>query len=222
MRNPLAASRLTWLAYTLIGSGTFALAGAAYALRGQSAEAWTAVAAWLALVVYIVTGVLIWRQVKEAKALREDQARPFLLLDFEWDEGSVQFVLRNIGKTAAYEVTFAFIESPVASFDHGFRTSQLEDLAMIAPGRELRFDFDVFANRLAKKLPTAFTYTAHYKTASGRAVKDGPFTIDMRILDGARVPSKGLHQIATGIERLASASRQQGIRTSTSPWKHGE
>jgi hypothetical protein len=60
---------------------TLALAKAA-----SNGTNWTAVAAWAAWAtagIYVVLGLFAWRQVHEARKLREEQARPFVIVDFE-------------------------------------------------------------------------------------------------------------------------------------------
>jgi hypothetical protein len=43
----------------------------------------TARAAWTTVAVYVVLGIFAWIQVLQARRLREEQARPFVIVDFE-------------------------------------------------------------------------------------------------------------------------------------------
>jgi hypothetical protein len=44
----------------------------------------------LQLLVLVVAAIVAWRQVKEARRLREAQAQPFVVVDFEVEEQSHQ------------------------------------------------------------------------------------------------------------------------------------
>jgi len=43
----------------------------------------TAWAAWATVAVYVVLGIFAWIQVLQARRLREEQARPFVIVDFD-------------------------------------------------------------------------------------------------------------------------------------------
>jgi hypothetical protein len=74
---------------------TFALAKAA--TTGTNWPAVAAWAAWATVLIYIVIGLFAWRQVHEARKLREEQARPFVIVDFEpgW---LVYLTVENLGR----------------------------------------------------------------------------------------------------------------------------
>lgn len=58
------------------------------AATSSAAAVWSAVAAWLTLA---LVGVSLWfvrRQVLEAKKTREEQSRPFVVVDFDLDTGT--------------------------------------------------------------------------------------------------------------------------------------
>ena len=83
---------------------------------------WTAVAAWAAWAtvgIYIVLGLFAWRQVGEARKLREEQARPFVIVDFE-PGFLVYLTVENLGRTMAREVSICF-DKPLESSLSGRR-----------------------------------------------------------------------------------------------------
>jgi hypothetical protein len=48
-----------------------------------------------------------WRQVREARRLREQQTRPFVVIDFEVAQNAIVFLpISNIGTTLARDVRF--------------------------------------------------------------------------------------------------------------------
>ena len=53
------------------------------ATQGSDWPALAALAAWATVGIYIVIGLFAWRQVREARKLREEQARPLVIVDFE-------------------------------------------------------------------------------------------------------------------------------------------
>src|SRR6266566_5525424 len=71
---------------------------------------WAEVAAWAAcatVVIYILIGLFAWRQVSEARKLREEQARPFVIVDFE-PGFLVYLTVENLGRTMARDVRIQF------------------------------------------------------------------------------------------------------------------
>jgi hypothetical protein len=77
---------------------------------------WAAVnawAAWVSLAVYVILGIFAWVQVLEARRLREEQAPPFVIVDFE--PGSLIYLtVENIGRTMARDVAIRF-DKPLES-----------------------------------------------------------------------------------------------------------
>jgi hypothetical protein len=64
----------------------------------------TAWAAWATVAVYVVLGIFAWIQVLQARRLREEQARPFVIVDFE-PGFLVYLTVENIGRTMARDVS---------------------------------------------------------------------------------------------------------------------
>jgi hypothetical protein len=58
----------------------------------------TAWAAWATVAVYIGLGIFAWIQVLQARRLREEQARPFVIVDFE-PGFLVYLTVANLGRT---------------------------------------------------------------------------------------------------------------------------
>jgi hypothetical protein len=77
---------------------------------------WSAVAAWAAWAtvgIYVVLGLFAWTQVREARKLREEQARPFVIVDFEAGF-LVYLTVENLGRTMARDVRINF-DKPLES-----------------------------------------------------------------------------------------------------------
>jgi hypothetical protein len=64
------------------------------------------------LLVLIAAAVFAWRQVKEARELREEQNRPFVVVDVQSDPGSLVYLeVVNMGTSLARDVKIK-IEPP--------------------------------------------------------------------------------------------------------------
>ena len=124
---------------------TLALAKAA--TTGTNWPAVAALAAWATVLIYIVIGLFAWRQVREARKLREEQARPFVIVDFE-PGFLVYLTVENLGRTLARDVTIRF-NKPLDSTlpePHDFDESPIfrgEPIPVLPPGKQVRVLFDL-------------------------------------------------------------------------------
>jgi hypothetical protein len=76
---------------------------------------WAAIAAWTTVAIYVALGIFALVQVLQARKLREDQARPFLIVDF--DPGFLIYLtVANIGRTMARDVRIKFDEKLESTF----------------------------------------------------------------------------------------------------------
>ena len=74
------------------------------------AAGWAAVGTWATFIVYVVIGVLILGQVREARLLRQSELRPFVVVDFDSSpaHGAIMLTISNYGRTLARNVRFQF------------------------------------------------------------------------------------------------------------------
>src|SRR6266536_2406867 len=105
---------------------------------------WPAVAAWAAWAtvgIYIVIGLFAWRQVHEARRLREEQARPFVIVDFE-PGFLVYLTVENLGRTMAREVTIDFDKALETTLDRPRELDETplfrEPIPALPPGKKIR------------------------------------------------------------------------------------
>jgi hypothetical protein len=73
----------------------------------------TAWAAWATVAIYLPLGIFAWIQVLQARKLREEQARPFVIVDFEAGF-LVYLTVENTGRTMARDVPIQF-DKPLES-----------------------------------------------------------------------------------------------------------
>lgn len=58
-----------------------------------------------ALILVVAGGIALW-QVTEARKLRLERSRPFVVLDLEIHQTIAEFIIKNIGTTLARNVRF--------------------------------------------------------------------------------------------------------------------
>jgi hypothetical protein len=165
----------------------------------------TAWAAWVTVAVYVVLGIFAWIQVLQARRLREEQARPFVIVDFE-PGFLVYLTVENIGRTMARDVSIRF-DKPLESTLSGPREIDESPLLRkpiptLPPGRKIRVLFDQYAARLEAKLPLTYDVTLRYKGPFGKKEWEHPYRLDLGIYLGSQEPPKGLPELVTEVENI--------------------
>jgi hypothetical protein len=120
---------------------------------------WLAIAAWAAILLGIVALIFVHRQLKRARELRRERLRPHVVMFMEPNASDwhvIELVVRNFGQTAAYDISFEFINPPtVAQYeDHlGDGNPEIGELQLpseiptLAPNQEWRTVWDSAINR---------------------------------------------------------------------------
>jgi hypothetical protein len=128
-------------------------------LADLSAGAWTALAAWLAVVVGIAALVYAWRQYQRAKEQTAELMQPNVAMFMEpsaSDWHLVELVVKNFGKTPAYGIRFEFVNPPTvgkyeSAYDGGYvDIAQLNlpaEIPYLAPTQEWRIVWDSALDR---------------------------------------------------------------------------
>ncbi len=145
-------------------------------LADLSAGAWTALAAWLAVVVGIAALVYAWRQYQRAKEQTAELMQPNVAMFMEpsaSDWHLVELVVKNFGKTPAYGIRFEFVNPPTvgryeSAYDGGYvDIAQLNlpaEIPYLAPTQEWRIVWDSALDRkelgegIASRFHGAVTY----------------------------------------------------------------
>jgi hypothetical protein len=179
---------------------------------------WSEVAAWAAcatVAVYVVLGLFAWRQVREARKLREEQARPFVIVDFEpgW---LVYLTVENLGGTMAQDVSIHF-DKPLTSSLQGRREldeSPLfrEPIPALPPGKKIRVLFDQFSARTQANLPLTYKVEVSYRGPAGRKEFKDTYRLDLGMYVGSALPPKGIPELVAEVEN---------IRKEMEKWKGG-
>lgn len=122
------------------------------------------------LIVLLVAAVVAGKQLGEAKRLREAQARPFVMIDFDIKDHLIFLVISNIGKTLARDVKF-IVEPALVPTKEGYAAKDLtifrEGMPILPPGKVIRTVFDSFPEREARQdLPDRFEVIVRYRGES--------------------------------------------------------
>jgi len=160
------------------------------------------------LLVLVIGGYFAWRQVREARRLREETVRPFVLLDFEPFNAFVELSIKNVGSLLARNVRFTFDPPVETTFDSNPEFGPLaekqlfqEGIPSLPPAKEIRMMFDRGVDRTERGLPDSYEVEVSYTDPFGH-----PFTERMVIDFGiyrSRGPihRKGLHEIHALLEK---------------------
>jgi hypothetical protein len=190
-----------------------------------TAEDWTAVATCGTLLVAAVAAAFAIIQVRDARKLREDQARPFVVVDLQSSLASthlVNLVIENVGKTLARDVRIKFSPAIKSTLDTEER--KLADSALLRngvpampPGRKITALLDASHQRVRTTLPSKYTATVYCDDANGKPQEPLEYVLDMGIRYGVlNAEVLGVHDIAITLKNMSDHFRQwsdvDGIR----------
>jgi hypothetical protein len=192
---------------------------------GLTATAWDGIAAIATVAAFgaaVLGAVLVLRQLNQARDLAEDQARPYLvaLIDESGADWTLaDFVVRNIGQTAARNLTIS-IDPPYLRAHELGEGNRFMDAKFISgrtsvlpPGGEVRTYLDssreMHARMTSDSVTTQpFTATLRYRDRLEREIIES-FEIDPQEgLGTIRTDVHGLHHIAKSLRAWTS---HQGV-----------
>ncbi|WIE72358.1 hypothetical protein [Curtobacterium sp. MCJR17_020] len=192
----------------------------AAAFLGLGATAWTAIGALATAGTFLIALAAAWialRQVKQARELAEEQARPYVVAYIEERPESskmLSLVLRNIGHTAARKLQVSvdppFVRAREDVGGHHFMDAVFlqETTDVLAPQAELSNFLDSGPERYATDLPGAFSVKLRYEDRAGAELTD-EYKLDFTAGRGDLRPEiHGLHHIAKTLRAIA---KKQGI-----------
>lgn len=175
--------------------------------RKWGAAEWGAFGQVGALIVAVIAGVLVWLQVRHGRQVREDQTRPYVIVDFEFRGSLVMIAVRNLGTTPARDVHIRFdpdLQSPLASDPSEFAVFS-EGIPMLAPGRAIYHTFGTgpqFFDEAKTVLPLRYEARVQYTNLEGKAYEDPPLVLDLLPFQHSAVEREDLHQISRDLEEI--------------------
>ena len=197
----------------LIGGG--ATSGATHGLANTLAAGWTAtttvVILGAQLLFLAIAAFVASRQVSEAKQLREAQAQPFVVVDFEIERRSeINIVISNIGGTMARDIRLTFTPDLTSSFDRHpnvvaprelkpFR----EGIASLPPGKRIVVLFDLFTERDEEKFPDEYQVAISFDApALGKHLTDES-TLDLGVYRNVLVAGRqDIHDVHARLKEV--------------------
>lgn len=190
---------------------------------GLHPDAWSAISAWVTLLILGATAAFAYIQIREARRLREEEARPVVVVDFDVDRrpSIIYLAYENFGRTTAHDVKVTFdppLTSKVADGDYVHFFSNT--FPTLAPGKRIASVFDSAIERLNSDLPKQYEATATYTDRNGRRYKD-KYLLDLSVLEGRLTASeKDVGDVADALKELARTveafrSSYGGVRTVT-------
>jgi hypothetical protein len=179
----------------------------------------SAVAASLTLLVASATAFAALRQLRQNRELNEDQARPYVVAMLEESEASGQFldfVIRNVGKTAARNVR-THVDPPFvrAGRDSSYpfmETNFVQNaISTMPPQFEFRTLFEDIREHMAEAgRKSTYEVTLNYEDRNGRALSDS-FVLDIEASKGAlKVDVHNVHHVA---KTLRAWAKKNGVQS---------
>lgn len=182
---------------------------------GLPTDAWSALAAWASVLVLIITGRLIYGQVREARKLREAQERPFVVVGYEFNSFLIYITIRNIGRTVARNVCIAFNKELQTTVEG--RSTELHNLYLLknglktfVPGQEIRILLDSFPDRVEAGLPMEYIATARYETHDGKRLDPEEYFLDLGPYMDTAVPDKNLDDLVREVQEIRKSVAKWG------------
>lgn len=193
---------------------------------------WGNVPSWIAavggigtLAIALFAACLAYHQLELARKLREEKARPFVIVDFEMSPGPgapfVDLVIRNIGETLARDVKITFappLKSTLYVRPRYGSAASIDDTWIISkgipsmpPGREYRILFDNMADRYEQPSMDR-KYGVTVELSSSRGTEEAlTQVLDLNVFYGySNAENYGLNHIA---KTLRSWAKSNGTST---------
>lgn len=180
---------------------------------------WSAAGSVMTAGIALGAALIAWRQVRESRRLRLDQAAPYVVAFLDPDPVSshtlVDLVIKNFGTTAAYDVTVNALPGLRRSSGDGSDTEPIDlpsSLRTLVPGQEWRTLFDNALTRpdtMPKTCDITVKFFSHGKPRLLRRGKrkrvrhDYTFTLDWAALESRMfVIERGVHDIAKDLRTI--------------------
>jgi hypothetical protein len=191
---------------------------------GWSAEEWSALGSLLAaggavatFVVAMIAALAAFRQVREARILREEQARPHVVVYFEPSQAStmhLDLVVENVGHTAARDVCVRFEPPLVSTMDNAeFARADpyflREGIPTLPPGIAYRMLFESGPERFQRDdLPRRYVATVSFADRRGERESD-KYVLDLDTFYGYEALTiYGEHHTAKALREIAQSLKR--------------
>lgn len=172
----------------------------------MSPEEWQAAAAVATFAIATIAAVLALVQVRQARLLREEQARPYVVVYLErTEDNSLDLVVKNFGLTAARNVHLSSTPDLHIVWN-GAREplKTFELLPILAPGQDWRTIYDFADQRGRADDTTTFSVTVYSEDSHHRRLTPETYLLDANVYAGVEyMERKGMHDIGESLETIA-------------------
>jgi hypothetical protein len=197
------------------------------------ADDWSAFGTCTTAGVAVVAAAVAWRQVREARRLREDQAQPYIAVYIETSAVSqhlVDLVIRNFGSTAAYDVRVSISPKLQRSSSQSGGEAEYvyvpEVLRTLVPAQEWRTFLDSGPSREDANLPTLYEAEVTFDSLKGKrrrtrhklsyqldygTRRNTMFTVQYGIHDAAKARHRRRPPLTSADDRIPAVSAGQSI-----------
>lgn len=164
------------------------------------------------LLVLIAAAIFGWNQVREARRLREQQSRPFVVIDFDIERGVETYLeVVNLGNSLARNVTFKITPPLKSSIDVQVGKFKMfnEGIATLAPGKRYRTFFDTGFQRIGSDLPMTYTAIIRYSDQDGRRSFKESVDLDLAQFLYLETPTRrDVHDVSEHLKEIVGALKK--------------
>lgn len=195
--------------------------------RDWQATEWSAFGQVGALFVAVIAGILVWRQVRHTAQAREDQTRPYVIVDFEFQGWEVLLATqhRHDPSDECSDHIRQALDAP--HIDDPDELAVFRDgIPMLAPGRLIAVPFgngpSFFAENTDEHFPLRYVARVEYSGHGGRKrYRDADLVLDLMPYKHTLVARDDLHKISQhlkdvkGLMKSWTSDRRLRVNTIT-------
>jgi hypothetical protein len=180
-----------------------------------SDSGWSAIAAWVGLLIVATAALVAFFQLRLGQRLRAEQAQPYVVIYAEHNEAHPHFIdliVKNFGATAAHDISITI--DPQLTRSAG---GEIEDvkgpdhIRTLVPGQEWRTFWDSTIHREELEMPPSYTASIRFKDS--RDTQLGPYTFELdwgQIMDRGWIVTYGMHQLAEALRETRDLLKHRG------------
>lgn len=168
--------------------------------------------------VLLVAALVAGWQVLEARRLRLERNRPFVVVDFDIDEAKgylIFFEVTNLGTSLARDIQIGVVPPLESAIDIEVRKLKMlnEGIATLPPGKKLRTFFDMSFRRNEDRPDLPMTYTATVQYADEKRKRSFTDTYDLDLdqyMNMQFVTNHGVDDIYEEMKRMRKVMEKWG------------
>jgi hypothetical protein len=179
-------------------------------LSAWTPDDWSAFGTNFTALIALAAGIVAWRQLREARRLRLEQAQPYVVCFAERTPGhdqALDIVIRNFGTTAARDIALKVTPPLMRSGHAGNPPEEVKlpaALPVLVPGQEWRTWWDLGISRAEVDLVSRHDAVVSYKDSQGKPLPPTPSVIDWEdFSDRTWLVTYGVHEVATALRDLS-------------------